>query len=123
MRRFPAVIVFTLAVVAGLGTFGQTTPTTPPAEKPKATGAPTAPRTNSAIVPQLNRRFMGRHTAFVEIAKKGDIDILFMGDSITDWWRSSDRGGATGDAAPFAGKPAFDKYFGSMKVANFGIAG
>ena len=31
------------------------------------------------------------------MAKKGDIDVLFMGDSITDFWRN-----ATG---PYAGKP------------------
>jgi lysophospholipase L1-like esterase len=30
-----------------------------------------------------------RHNAFVEIAKKGDIDILFEGDSITDWWQQA----------------------------------
>jgi beta-glucosidase len=38
-----------------------------------------------------------------------------MGDSITDFWRNED--------GAFAGKPVFDKYFGDMKVANFGIAG
>jgi len=49
------------------------------------------------------------HAAFVEQAKQGGIDILFIGDSITDWWRSN-------------GKAQFDKYFGGKKVANFGIA-
>ena len=43
-------------------------------------------------------------------AKQGDIDILFEGDSITDWWA---RGGAE----------AFKKYFGDQKVANFAVAG
>ena len=51
-----------------------------------------------------------RHEAFVEIAKKGDIDCLLMGDSITDWWR---RGG----------QEVYEKNFGSLKCANFGIAG
>ncbi|MBM3832223.1 MAG: GDSL family lipase [Verrucomicrobia bacterium] len=41
--------------------------------------------------------------------------MLFMGDSITDFWRN-----ASGN---FAGKPVFDKYFSEMKVANFGISG
>src|SRR5688572_19349964 len=27
-----------------------------------------------------------RHKSFVEIAQRGNIDLLFMGDSITDWW-------------------------------------
>jgi len=55
-----------------------------------------------------------RHNVFVEQAKKGDIDLLFHGDSITDWWQM---------AAPQGGKEVFDKYFGGMKVANFAIAG
>lgn len=82
-------------------------------------------RTNTAIVPKLNPGFMGRHQAFVEIAKAGDIDLLFMGDSITDWWRNP--GGTNGFPravnGAYTGKPVFDKYFGSLKVANFGIAG
>jgi lysophospholipase L1-like esterase len=49
------------------------------------------------------------------VAKKGDIDVLFMGDSITDFWRSAE--------GTMAGKPVLDKYFGDLKVANFGIAG
>jgi len=87
-----------------------------------ANTAPAPARVNTAIVPQLNRGFMPRHEANVEVAKKGDIDLLFMGDSITDWWRNPGRGGS-GEATPFGGKPVFEKYFGSMKTANFGIAG
>src|SRR4029077_16360246 len=66
---------------------------------------------------------MAKYNANLEVAKKGDIDVLFMGDSITDFWRNNGRNGASGDATPFAGKPVFDKYFGEMKTANFGIAG
>lgn len=73
------------------------------------------PRPNSAIVPSLAPFFRAKHNANVEIAKAGDIGILFMGDSITDFWRNP-----TGN---YAGKPVFDKYFGAMKVANFGVAG
>ena len=81
--------------------------------------------TNSAIVPKLNPAFMPRHNDFVEIAKKGDIDVLFMGDSITDWWRNpgGTNGFPHGVNGAYTGKPVFDKYFGSWKVANFGIAG
>jgi lysophospholipase L1-like esterase len=86
--------------------------------------APATAPVNTAIVPQLNPRFESRHAEFVEIAKKGDIDVLFMGDSITDWWRSAGRPGSTpGPETPYAGKPVFEKYFGEWKVANFGIAG
>ncbi len=81
------------------------------------------PRVNSAIVPRLNSSFMAKHRANVEVAKKGDIDLLFLGDSITDFWRNGGRGGVTDDAAPLAGRPVFDKFYGDMKTANFGIAG
>jgi lysophospholipase L1-like esterase len=65
---------------------------------------------NTAIIPTPFQP--QRHEGFVEIAKKGDIDILFMGDSITDGWRS-----------PKSGKPVFDKHFAPLKTANFGIGG
>jgi len=53
-----------------------------------------------------------RHEGFVETAKKGDIDLLLEGDSITDWWVQGPDN-----------KAMFDKYFGNMKTANFAIAG
>jgi beta-glucosidase len=73
------------------------------------------PGFNTAIFPNLSVGFLPQHQAHIEIAKKGDIDVLFMGDSITDWWDS--------ERAPFAGKTVYDKHFGDWKIANFGIAG
>lgn len=79
------------------------------------------PRVNPAVVPALNPGFRAKHEANVEIARKGGIDLLFMGDSITDFWRNT---GTPGDPnPPRAGKAVFDKYYGGMKVANFGISG
>jgi lysophospholipase L1-like esterase len=59
-----------------------------------------------------------RHQSFVEIAKKGNIEILFVGDSITDWWFYSRRGqpSATGEAV-------WNQHIAPLKAANFGIAG
>ncbi|HZE98290.1 MAG TPA: GDSL-type esterase/lipase family protein [Planctomycetota bacterium] len=51
-----------------------------------------------------------RHLGFVEIAKKGGVDFLLMGDSITDGW----RGG---------GKKVYAASFDEFKPANFGIGG
>lgn len=69
------------------------------------------PRANPAVAPvQTNVRTTERHDGFVEIAKKGDFDILFHGDSITDWWQRS-------------GVEAQKKYFGDIKIANFAVAG
>ncbi|MCE9607485.1 MAG: GDSL family lipase [Planctomycetia bacterium] len=48
------------------------------------------------------------HDAFLARAKAGDIDLLFLGDSITQGW---------GENAPWK------KYFAPHKAANFGIGG
>jgi len=53
-----------------------------------------------------------RHQSFLEVAKAGNIDLLFVGDSITDWWRQPQRG-----------LPAWETNFAPLKAANFGIAG
>jgi lysophospholipase L1-like esterase len=58
-----------------------------------------------------------RHKAFLEIAKAGNIDLLFVGDSITDWF-SNPRG-----QNPATGIEVWNASFGSMRPANFGIAG
>jgi lysophospholipase L1-like esterase len=76
---------------------------------------------NPAVVPFLNPGFRPKHEANVEIAKKGDIDLLFMGDSITDFWRN--EGPADVANPPRAGKTVFEKYYGAIKTANFGISG
>jgi lysophospholipase L1-like esterase len=73
------------------------------------------PPTNSAIVPNLAAMFQSKHKDNLEVAGRGDSNILFMGDSITDFWRNQE--------GAFAGKPVLDKYFGHLKIANFGIAG
>ncbi len=52
-----------------------------------------------------------RHDGFVDIAKKGGVDVLFLGDSITDAWRGK------------AAKETWDKHFVPLKAANFGIGG
>jgi len=75
------------------------------------------PRDNSAIRPTGSEQ-NPRHQSFMNIATNSDFDILFLGDSITDLWNvEADPQGNAG------GKRVFDKYFGGMKVANFGISG
>jgi (4-O-methyl)-D-glucuronate---lignin esterase len=71
------------------------------------------PRLNvAATYTQTAQRMGARHEGFVETAKKGDIDLLLHGDSITDWWVQGPDN-----------KAMFDKYFGGYKTANFAIAG
>jgi lysophospholipase L1-like esterase len=51
-----------------------------------------------------------RHDKFVARAQKGDVDVLFLGDSITKGWEG-------------AGKQPWADHFAPMKAANFGIGG
>ena len=55
-------------------------------------------------------RTMDRHEGFLEIARAGDIDLLFVGDSITDGWDN-------------AGEAVYNEHFVPLRVANFGIGG
>lgn len=58
-----------------------------------------------------------RHEKFVEIAKRGGVDLLFLGDSITDAW------GGEGHNPKASGAAIFEKEFLPLKAANFGIGG
>ena len=70
-----------------------------------------------ANVPFRNERTEGRHQTFVEIAQAGDIDLLFVGDSITDWFYWPRRNGEA------IGGEVWEANFASLKAANFAIAG
>jgi lysophospholipase L1-like esterase len=73
------------------------------------------PRENPCIRPiQTQVRSTQRHNRFVEIANTNQFDILFEGDSITDWWQQS---GAQG------GAEVQKKVFGDIGLANFAVAG
>jgi lysophospholipase L1-like esterase len=50
------------------------------------------------------------HESFIEAAKKGGVDVLFVGDSITAGWKGS-------------GKEVWKEKFAAWKPANFGIGG
>lgn len=56
-----------------------------------------------------------RHEEFIAIAKQGGVDVLFLGDSITDFWRRDDKRSG--------GKKIWDANFAPLKAANFGISG
>ena len=51
-----------------------------------------------------------RHAACVELTKKGGVDVVFLGDSITQGW----EGG---------GKATWDTEFAPFKPGNFGFSG
>ena len=55
-------------------------------------------------------KWVERHEGFVKIAQAGGVDLLFLGDSITDFWRNR-------------GSNVWNKYYGARHAANFGISG
>lgn len=65
---------------------------------------------NRATTPVPRNDWIVRHEGFNAIAKKGGVDLLFLGDSITDGWRGN-------------GKAEWEKRFAPLKAANFGIGG
>jgi lysophospholipase L1-like esterase len=72
-----------------------------------------APTSASAIEPLPREgNWVKRHEGFVELAKKGGVDVLFLGDSITDNWRKADRG-----------LPVWEKEYAPLHAENFGISG
>ena len=66
---------------------------------------------NTATNPvPLGAGWVRRHEGFVAQAKQVGIDVLFMGDSITDFWRNR-------------GSNVWNQYYAPMHAANFGISG
>ncbi|HXF10611.1 MAG TPA: platelet-activating factor acetylhydrolase IB subunit [Desulfuromonadaceae bacterium] len=66
-----------------------------------------------AYVPSIrttSTNWMARHEKFVEQAKAGNIDLLFQGDSITDFWRTR-------------GSNVWNEYYAPKHAADFGIGG
>jgi lysophospholipase L1-like esterase len=53
--------------------------------------------------------WMQKHAAYVAEAKKGNIPLVMLGDSITDFWSTN-------------GKDVWEKNYAPLHVANFGIA-
>jgi lysophospholipase L1-like esterase len=66
---------------------------------------------NLAISPQPREgRWVKRHESFNEVSKKGDGQLVFLGDSITEGWEKN-------------GKEVWAKTWAPLKAANFGIGG
>jgi lysophospholipase L1-like esterase len=66
---------------------------------------------NSATAPEARTGGPAdRHERFLKRAALGNVDVLFLGDSITQGWEGN-------------GKDAWAKHFEPLKAANFGIGG
>jgi lysophospholipase L1-like esterase len=53
---------------------------------------------------------VARHRHLLGLARKGDVQVLFLGDSITRRWEE-------------AGREAWDEHFAPLRAANFGVGG
>ncbi len=108
MKQIPLPLLLGVASLfffSGSKSFGQDTNT--------AVASTSEVAKNTAIIPVLRTNptnWVARHEGFVEIARKGNVDLLFMGDSITDGWRGR-------------GANVWNKYYASQHAANFGIGG
>jgi lysophospholipase L1-like esterase len=58
---------------------------------------------------EIEPAFLALHQSFLRRGKAGPIGVLFLGDSITFRWRVS-------------AKPIWEKKFGGLEAANFGIS-
>src|SRR5579883_2199016 len=75
-------------------------------------------KSSTAVKPvPRDPNWVKRHDGFVNMAKKGGIDVLFLGDSITDAW------GGEGHNPKAGGAKIFEKEYVPLKAANFGIGG
>ena len=61
--------------------------------------------------------WLARHNTFVGMAAQGNANVLFLGDSITDWW------GGPGHSSTSAGTSVFESQFAPLGAVNFGISG
>ena len=68
--------------------------------------SPTSAQDNPAVKP-LNRD-IPRHKEFLKIVAKGEADVIFIGDSITQGWEG-------------AGKKVWTENFAPLKAVNLGI--
>jgi lysophospholipase L1-like esterase len=105
MKKFSLRFLLALASVAFLTateSFAQTSNTIPVVADAAVSNAATNP------VPR-DAGWVKRHEGFVAQAKQGGIDILFMGDSITDFWRNR-------------GSNVWNQYYAPQHAANFGIS-
>ena len=71
---------------------------------------------NSAVEPEpRSGGWLQRHLEFVTTAHAGNIDVLFLGDSITDFWRLK--------VPNQGGWAVWNREFAPLHAANFGISG
>lgn len=105
--RFIALMLLT-AALASTSAQNTATPAPVPTAKP-VVQLPDVAAPKMGTNGLINAGFQKSHESFVAIAKKGDVGVLFLGDSITAGWNGQ--------------KTIWTNAFGKYKPANFGIGG
>ncbi|CAN5737595.1 hypothetical protein BH09VER1_BH09VER1_40070 [soil metagenome] len=119
MKITPYLVALSVSIT--LSNLRAQTPASTPSPSPAASAPPAAPAVTLPHQPpdvpavklgkdgQPVPGFLQRHQLLVDTAKKGNIDLYFLGDSITQGWLKV---------------PAlWEKAFGPWKPGNFGIGG
>jgi lysophospholipase L1-like esterase len=96
--RILLLVVFLLAPLAALGED----------KKPASDAVTPAPRKDRTG--KEDKNWMNRHERYVARAKQGNVNVLFLGDSITQGWEGN-------------GKQVWKERYEPLHAANFGIGG
>lgn len=96
--------VWTCALVLAASAFAQTSaPSTA-----SAPADPTTPVPRTDKDGKVRSGFMTLHERYVKRAREGNVDLLFLGDSITQGWKENE---------------VWQKHYAKHRPANFGISG
>jgi beta-glucosidase len=122
----PNECIFVFSAVLGIlcasaVAFGSATrPATQPSPIPLTQNTPpiTEPADVAAIKlgkdGNVSAEFLNKHQSFLGRRSQGPIRVLFLGDSITDFWRWP---------GPNGGKEIWDRRYAMLDAANFGMSG
>jgi beta-glucosidase len=106
------VVIGTLMAATGYAAWAaQLAQNTDPATAPSPTAARTAAVPPPGLLTPLEE---GRHQLFLKWIQGGDIKVVFLGDSMTDFWHYDDNRG---------GKTEWDRRYVPLKAINFGVEG
>lgn len=105
--KFTRILITTLLLPIGM-LFGETDNNGPDAGTPAT--ASSTPRATTPVPKTENENWMPQHEAYVALARKGGIDVLFIGDSLTRCWARE-------------GREVWNAHFAPMRAANFGVSG
>jgi beta-glucosidase len=108
VRTFALSIIIACSMSLGEPLLAQPA-TTAPGALPTTRAARQNPTVAAVKSGTAGERFMKMHEEFLQRAQQGDVDLLFLGDSITEGWKK----------APDVWK----KNYEPLKAANFGIGG